>query len=72
MQTLQMMPAEHSSHKNTTVQNFQQHSYHTLSPKPNGNGVLLNKKPMVYIMPLPNGTTTYKALTSLLEMTTNL
>ena len=27
---------------------------------------------MAYIMPLPNGTTTYKALTSLLEMTTNL
>ena len=36
------------------------------------NGVLLNKKPMVYTTPLPNGTTTYKALTSLLEMITNL
>ena len=27
---------------------------------------------MAYIMPLPNGTTTYKVLTSLLEVTTNL
>ena len=35
-------------------------------------GVPLDKKTMAYITPLPNGTTTYKLLTSLLEMTTNL
>ena len=38
----------------------------------NGNGAQLNKKLMAYTMPSPNGTTTYKALTLLLEMTTSL
>ena len=42
------------------------------SQKPNGNGVPLNKKPMAYTMPSPSGTTTYKVLTLLLEMTINL
>ena len=43
----------------------------TLSQKPNGNGVPLNKRLLAYTMPSPNGTTTYKVLTSLLEMTIN-
>ena len=43
---------------------------HTFT-EPNGNGVPLNKKPMVYTMPSPNGTITYKVLTLLLEMTIN-
>ena len=43
----------------------------TLSQKPNRNGVPLNKRPLAYTMPSPNGTPTYKALTLLLEMTIN-
>ena len=50
-QMLQMTPVEHNSCKNTMVRSSQEHFYHTLLQKPNGNGVLLNRKPMAYIMP---------------------
>ena len=37
-----------------------------------GNGAPQNKRLLAYTMPSPNGITTYKVLTSLLEMTINL
>ena len=72
-QMLQMMPAEHNSsqeHNGTEIPSSIPFTY--FHRKPNGNGLLLNKKPMAYTTPSPNETTTYKALTLLLEMTTNL
>ena len=66
---LLMMPAEHNSHRNTTVLNSQQHSSHILSLKPNRNGAPLNKRLLAYPTPSSNGITAYKVLTILLEMT---
>ena len=42
-----------------------------LSQDHNGNGAPLNKRLLAYTMASPNGITTYKVLTSLLETTIN-